>query len=141
MQTRKQLFAEKRKREAKERKAFNRDQFIRKLLKRNGLQVLFDSPDAECFRGHQVWVDKIIKANDCAIGVVLGCTFCKNSGVALEQIQRGEITNLAFRCRMWPSKPKFWIMQPNEKVLIPGLHLVKRTKPVYDSHGHVIELA
>src|SRR2546423_471340 len=123
MQSRKQLFAEKRKREAQERKAFNRDQFIRKLLKRKGLQVCFDTSDKECFRGYQAWVDKIIQANDCAIGVVLGCANCKNAAPAFDQIQRGETTNLTFKCRMWANKPKFWIMQPNEKVLGPGLHL------------------
>src|SRR5216110_1748838 len=139
---RKQLFSEKRKQEARERKAFNRDQFIRRLLKRNGLQVCFDAPDKECFRGNQVWVDRVFNVSDCAVGVVLGCGGCKNAAAGWDQVTRGAKTNLAFRCREW-SKPKFWIIQPHEKVLYskPGIYLVKRTKPVYDSHGHLVEPA
>lgn len=140
MRSRKELFAEKRKQKAKELKAFNRDQFIRKLLRRKGVPVCFQVPEQECFRGYQVYVDQIIPVNNCSVGVVLGCAMCRHSGQGFEQIQYGQTKDLAFKCRV-DNQPKFWIIQPNQKVTGRGIYLVERTKAIYDSHGHLLEPA
>jgi len=136
--SRKKIFAEKRRREAKERREFHRDQFIRKLLKRKGIKICPMNPDLECFRGQNVYVDRVFKIQDCAVGVVLGCSSCKNASRGFEKASKGQTENLGFECR-WSANTKFWIMQPHEVVTKPGVYLVKRTKPLYDAHGHVIE--
>lgn len=140
MRSRKELFAEKRKQKAKELKAFNRDQFIRKLLRRKGVPVCFQVPEQECFRGYQVYVDQIIPVNNCSVGVVLGCAMCRHSGQGFEQVQCGQTKDLVFKCRV-NNQPKFWIIQPNQKVTGRGVYLVERTKAIYDSHGHLLEPA
>ena len=142
MKSRKVLLAENRKKKAAELKAIHRDLFIRKLLRRHGITPAHESPDAECFRGYDSYVSNVFPLNNCLIGVIKGCSFCRGSDTGFAQVKLGQINNLGFKCKSpMPAKhPRLWIMQPGDfiKGPIPGMYRVPRQKPKVDAHGHVI---
>src|SRR5258706_10944746 len=139
MRSRKQLLAEKRIKNARECKNTNRDQFIRRLLKRNGITPAHSKPEVECFRGYDVFVSSIFPVHQCLVGVIAGCTFCRKADTGFMQVKQGQTQNLAFECRSEKIKPKIWIMQPGEFVKQPGIHRVNRVKPLVDAHGHPLQ--
>jgi hypothetical protein len=141
MKSRKQLLAERRKKTANELKLKNRDLFVRRLLRRSGIFPAFDASEKECFRGYDVYVSDAFPMNQCIVGVVAGCSNCRDANVAFNQIQQGRKKDLAFKCRIATKKPKLWIIHPEETPFKgPDLvYRVSRKKPLVDAHGHVIE--
>jgi hypothetical protein len=153
MKTRKQLLADLRKSKAEDQKEINRDQFVRRWLRKHGIKLLIDSPEKECFRGRMCYVSAFAKVGDCPVGIVEGCANCYKAADAFEIINTrklGEkLGKLPFQCRhSLPEYLKIWIVQPWETKPVPGTIIkwkpvpgyfnIRHKKPLTDAHGHVI---
>jgi len=158
MKKRKQLLADLRRSKAVDQKEANRDQFVRRWLRKHGARIVIDTPEKECFRGRMCYISTFAKVGGCPVGIVEGCANCYKASDAFEIINTtkppAKLGKLPFTCRQLPpGHLKVWIVQPWETKPVPipgntgaaikwepkpGYFNIRHKKPLTDAHGHVI---